>query len=105
MTTATDTTAAPGRTELQLAGADLLQELLAQLAHHGYLKAAIDTWRDPGTGHCLRHSYRNGEWTLTCWYDGRSATDRPAAIEHRYSVRDTMPDITTLVNAVIPPPF
>lgn len=100
MTTATEAAAQPAdRTALQLAGADLLQALIEHLSTIGYRKAAIDTWRHDGEAHNLRHSYRNGEWTITSWVDGGGA------IEHRYSVRNTMPDLRTLTHAVLPPPF
>lgn len=99
MKTQTATAPASDRDALQAQGADLLQELLAQLAHFGYRKAAIDTYRNDQDGHNVRHSYRNGEWTLARWYDEHGV------VEVRYSVRATMPDIQELLGAVLPAPF
>lgn len=99
MKTQTATATAPDRDALQAQGSDLLLELLAQLAHFGYRKAAVDTYRNDQESHNVRHSYRNGEWTLACWSDGAGQ------IEVRYSVRATMPDIKTLMASILPPAF
>jgi hypothetical protein len=99
MKTQTATAPAPTRDALQNQGSDLLHEVLAQLAHFGYRKAAIDTYRNDQEAHNVRHSYRNGEWTLACWTDGGGQ------IEVRYSVRATMPDIRTLMTSILPPAF
>jgi hypothetical protein len=99
MTTGTATTATEDQRSLHAQGADLLQELLAQLVHFGYRKAAVDTWRNDQEAHNIRHAYAGGEWTLTHWHDGAGY------IEVRYTVRATMPDIKTLLASVLPVPF
>lgn len=100
MTTATDLApAAADRTALQVAGADLLQALLIELSHAGYRKAAVDTWHNDSIDHNIRHSYRNGEWTLTCWHGGGGA------LEVRYSVRAEMPTVRELFNSTAAAPF
>lgn len=97
MTTATDTTAAPAATHHQ--GSELLQALLEKLSQVGYRKTAIDTWRHASDGHNIRHAYRNGEWTVTCWSDGGGA------YQVRWTTRATLPDVGTVYNAVLPPAF
>lgn len=94
-------TAAEAYTAEQLsrqAGVQLLDDFLTRLLSIGYRKVAIDTYRDPATGHTVRHSYTNREWTLACGYD-------QLTLEVRYSTRATMPSVDELVNAVAPPPF
>lgn len=84
-------------------GADLLQEVIAQLQHFGYTKRAVDTWRHEGDAHTpahnVRHAYSGGEWTITQWVDGGGP------VEVRWTVRATMPDIKTLMSAILPPAF
>jgi len=94
MTTETATEATPHQQ-----GADLLQELVAQLQHFGYTKRAVDTWRNDSDGHNVRHAYSGGEWTVTHWVDGGGQ------VQVRWGVRATMPDIRTLLTAVLPVPF
>jgi len=93
------TTQTPTRPELRLAGVLLLETLVERLRAHGYIRTAIDTYTDLGNRHTIRHSYANGEWTLSCGYDGHPR------LEVRYSIRATMPDVEQLLNAVVPPPF
>lgn len=101
MTTETAALAAPTVPTARQAGADLLDEVLQALSHHGYTKVAIDTWRNQDDKHNVRHAYTNGEWILTAWFDNCGA------IEHRYSVRAEMPPVVHLVAAIVPsmPPF
>lgn len=84
-------------------GADLLQEVIAQLQHFGYTKTAVDTWRHAGDehtlGHTVRHAYSGGEWIVTHWVDGGGQ------VEVRWTVRATMPNIQTLMSAILPPAF
>lgn len=87
------------RSELQLAGVELLDALKARLRDHGYVKTAVDTYSDRASGHSVRHSYSGGEWTLACGYNGG------ARMEVRYSVHATMPDVEELLTAVLPKPF
>lgn len=81
-------------------GVSLLDGLLARLVStEGYLKVAIDTYRNPHTLHTVRHSYCNNEWTLTCGYEGGGW------LEVRYSTRATMPSVDELLLSVGAPPF
>lgn len=89
----------PPRADAHKAGVALLDSYLAALRDLGYQKRAVDTWTDPRNQHFVRHAYCNGEWTLTCGYLGAGA------LEVRYSVRATMPEVGQLINATLPPPF
>lgn len=80
-------------------GANLLQALLTTVEKLGYRKTAIDTWRNDTEQHNLRHSYRNGEWTVKSWTDGNGG------VSVLWSVRDTMPEVSTVVSAILPPAF
>jgi len=93
------TTQTPAPPELRLAGVLLLEALIERLREVGYVKAAIDTYVDLSNRHTIRHSYANGEWTLSCGYEGSPR------LEVRYSIRATMPNAEELLNAVVPPPF
>jgi hypothetical protein len=98
--TRTATTAvAPDRADLTTQGALLLQAYLSAIAQLGYRKTAVDTWRNDAERHNIRHQYTNGEWSLASWTDGGGV------IELRYSVRATMPDVSALVSATLPPAF
>lgn len=98
MITETATEAPTGNARHQQ-GADLLEELLAQLQHLGYTKRAVDTYRNDADGHNVRHAYSGGEWTLTHWTDGGGY------VQVRWGVRATMPNVGTLLSAVLPVPF
>lgn len=95
MTSATETAALSPTAQ----GAILLQDYLATIGKLGYTKVAVDTWRNDAERHTLRHSYRNGEWTIKAWADGSGP------ISVLWTVRDNMPDVSTLVSATLPPAF
>jgi hypothetical protein len=80
-------------------GSELLTEVIAQLQHFGYRRVAIDTWRNDAERHTARHAYAGGEWTVTHWLDGAGQ------VEVRWSTRATMPDIKTVMAAILPVPF
>ena len=80
-------------------GSELLAEVIAQLQHFGYRKIAVDTWRNDAERHNARHAYAGGEWTVTHWADGGGQ------VEVRWSTRATMPDIKTVMAAILPVPF
>lgn len=80
-------------------GSELLMEVIAQLQHFGYRRTAVDTWRNDADSHNARHAYSGGEWTVAHWIDGAGQ------IEVKWTTRATMPDIKTVMAAILPVPF
>lgn len=94
--TTTPTTPSPPPPTAHQQGAQLLGDYLRQMAVLDYQRIAIDTWRHRQTRHNLRHSYTNGEWTITHWVDGF----QPRQV--RWSTRATMPDVLQLLGDTSP---